>query len=72
MDCNAIISQDEKLGGLPRLEWEMEEFRDYFETSNLLDLGYVGYPFTWNNKRHSRASVRESLDRLLSTLGART
>ena len=40
-DFNAIVSQDEKLRGLPRPEWEMEEFRDYIETTICWNLGML-------------------------------
>ncbi|KAK2969707.1 hypothetical protein RJ640_004213 [Escallonia rubra] len=34
------------------------------ETSGeLLDLSFVGYPFTWNNHRHGNANIRMHLDR---------
>jgi hypothetical protein len=29
----------------------------------LVDLGYNGNPFTWSNKRHGRAKIKERLDR---------
>lgn len=31
----------------------------------MIDIGYVGYPFTWNNKRGGRANIRMRLDRAL-------
>lgn len=28
-------------------------------------MGYVGYPFTWNNKREGRVNIRMRLDRVV-------
>ncbi|KAH7843067.1 hypothetical protein Vadar_012290 [Vaccinium darrowii] len=64
-DFNAITSNAEKFGGLDREEWELRGFRDFISDSQLIDMGYVGYPFTWNNKRQGRSIVRERLDRAL-------
>ncbi|KAF7147810.1 hypothetical protein RHSIM_Rhsim03G0079300 [Rhododendron simsii] len=66
-DFNAIAHQDEKFGGLPRHNWEMADFQDFIQESSLIDLGYVGYPFTWNNKRHGRDNVKERLDRFFAS-----
>ncbi|KAF7146173.1 hypothetical protein RHSIM_Rhsim04G0061100 [Rhododendron simsii] len=66
-DFNAIAHQDEKFGGLPRHNWEMADFQNYIQESSLIDLGYVGYPFTWNNKRHGRDNVKERLDRFFAS-----
>lgn len=67
-DFNAIAHQDEKFGGLPRHNWEMADFQNFIQESSLIDLGYIGYPFTWNNKRHGRDNVRERLDHFLLVL----
>ncbi|KAH7838833.1 hypothetical protein Vadar_031730 [Vaccinium darrowii] len=65
-DFNAILHPDEKVGGAPRQAWELADFQNFIQDSNLVDLGYVGYPFTWNNKRHGGNNVRVQLDRFLS------
>lgn len=43
----------------------MKSFRDFVEDCNLIDIGFVGYEFTWNNKRDGRANIQERLDRAL-------
>ncbi|KAH7845104.1 hypothetical protein Vadar_021447 [Vaccinium darrowii] len=64
-DFNAITSNDEKYGGSNKEEWELRDFRAFISESQLIDMGYVGYPFTWNNKRQGRNNIRERLDRAL-------
>ncbi|KAH7862470.1 hypothetical protein Vadar_005220 [Vaccinium darrowii] len=64
-DFNAITSNDEKWGGPNKSSWELRDFRDFISESQLIDMGYIGYPFTWNNKRHGGCNVRERLDRAL-------
>ncbi|KAH7841895.1 hypothetical protein Vadar_013209 [Vaccinium darrowii] len=66
-DFNAILHADEKLGGTQRQEWELTDFQQFVQQSNLIDLGYVGYPFTWNNRRVGRDNVRVRLDRFLAS-----
>ncbi|KAH7863624.1 hypothetical protein Vadar_020021 [Vaccinium darrowii] len=50
------------MGGTQRQVWELTDFQQFVQDSNLIDLGYVGYPFTWNNKRPGRDNVRVRLD----------
>ena len=49
----------------------MDEFRLAFDECNLVDLGFVGNPFTWNNKRPGDANTRMKLDRAVANLGWR-
>ncbi|XP_030943673.1 uncharacterized protein LOC115968415 [Quercus lobata] len=44
----------------------MEEFGAALEECNLIDLGFCGYKFTWNNKRPGAANTRERLDRAVA------
>lgn len=41
-------------------------FADFVQDIGLVDLGYNGNPFTWCNKRHGMAKIKERLDRGLS------
>ncbi|KAH7853402.1 hypothetical protein Vadar_001983 [Vaccinium darrowii] len=64
-DFNCILSNEEKSGGEEKADWEMADFRNFVWDNGLIDIGYVGYPFTWNNRRSGRENVRERLDRAL-------
>ncbi|KAH7855780.1 hypothetical protein Vadar_028753 [Vaccinium darrowii] len=66
-DFNAITHADEKAGGADRQAWEMADFQRFIQESNLIDLGYIGYPFTWNNKRCGQDNVKVRLDRFLAS-----
>ena len=49
-DFNAYLYSSEKLSNhLPQAK-QMEEFRAALESYQLIDLGFWGYKFTWNNK----------------------
>lgn len=44
----------------------MQDFRTFVSDTGLLDLGFVGYPFTWRNQR-ADGGIQERLDRGLAT-----
>nr|XP_023915286.1 uncharacterized protein LOC112026812 [Quercus suber] len=56
-------SGGEKLSIHPPSVKQMEDFGAALEECHLIDLGFRGYKFTWNNKRPSTANTRERLDR---------
>lgn len=41
----------------------MEAFRDCLAECGLADLGFSGYPYTWDNKRDGDANIQVRLDR---------
>ena len=41
----------------------MEEFRVCLTDYGLVDLGYSGYPYTWDNKREGEDNIHVWLDR---------
>lgn len=45
----------------------MVAFRDALEVCQLVDLGFSGVPFTYDNKRHGAANVKIRLDRAVAT-----
>ncbi len=45
----------------------MLEFRGTITACNLIDIGYRGPPYTWNNNRDPPTFVQERLDRALAT-----
>jgi hypothetical protein len=66
-DFNEALSLDEQLGGNPRSEYQMQAFRDCLEDRGLTDLGFKGYPFTWNNRREGTNNIQVRLDRGTTT-----
>lgn len=64
-DFNCILSNEEKWGGLDKEDWEQQDFRNFIDDNDLIDVGCVEYPFTWNNKREERANIQMRLDRVV-------
>ena len=52
-DFNDMISEEEKLGGLPINRTRMTAFRNCLDKCGLIDLGFHGPRFTWTNKVRS-------------------
>lgn len=46
----------------------MEEFGLALDSCGLVDLGFHGYPFTWNNKRPGNANTRQWLDQAVANV----
>ena len=67
VDFNEILTIAEKSGGQDR---PMRQILDFQETMNwcaLVDLGYQGAQYTWNNNRDDEANIQGCLDRALAT-----
>ncbi|XP_062114029.1 uncharacterized protein LOC133825047 [Humulus lupulus] len=64
-DLNEILFPYEKEGGLARPQHFMDNFRNALAKTNLVDLGYVGSPFTWFKRNGDQGLIRECLDRML-------
>ena len=67
-DFNAMLSSSEKQSRCPPTQSQMDEFRMALDFCGLADLGFVGFPFTWNNKRPGCANTKERLDRAVASL----
>lgn len=59
IDFNAILSLDEKIGGLSPGK-RCPYFGEFMETIDLYDMGFRGFPFTWH-----RGNLFERLDHAL-------
>ena len=57
----------EKLSKWPFQMSQIDSFREALESCQLEDLGYRGYPYTWNNKRPGDANTKMRLDRVVAT-----
>ena len=65
-DFNEITCQSEKLGGRTRPHSQMQLFWDALDDCSFIDLGYVGFPYTWH-KHFAGYTIFERLDRGLAT-----
>ena len=63
-DFNEMISEDEKMGGLPLNRNRIFAFRNCMDKCGLMDLGFQGPRFTWTNKSPVwQCNIKERLDR---------
>ncbi|KAK4438704.1 hypothetical protein Salat_0204900 [Sesamum alatum] len=62
-DFNAMLYPHEKQSLSPTQSWLLQDFRSVVVDIQLLDLGYVGAPFTWCDKREVPFTVRCRLNR---------
>jgi endonuclease/exonuclease/phosphatase family metal-dependent hydrolase len=65
-DFNEAMWSFEQLSKNRRPENQMLAFRDVLETCGLVDLGFTGYPFTYDNKRSGNNNVQVRLDRAVA------
>lgn len=62
-DLNRILAP-ERLGGRPDpFLATARAFRDFIHDNPLLDIGFTGHKYTWNNCRHGEDCIPERLDR---------
>ncbi|XP_072054775.1 uncharacterized protein [Arachis hypogaea] len=61
---NAIFNQLEKEGGDAKSP-SIETFNSFIDDNSLIDIGMVGRPFTWLNRRRGDELIQERLDRFL-------
>ena len=65
-DFNALLHSSEKQSKYPPPYKQMDDFRNALDVCRLADLGFVGYPFTWDNKRPGLENTKERLDRAVA------
>ena len=65
-DFNEAMWSFEHFSVTPRSESQMLAFRDTLEVCELVDLGFSGLPFTYDNKQRGRKNVRVRLDRAVT------
>ncbi|KAL0405216.1 UNVERIFIED_CONTAM: hypothetical protein Slati_3835500 [Sesamum latifolium] len=70
-DFNEVLDQKENMGA-PRPNWQIRYIREALNQSNLSDLDYTSYRYTWWNRRGSPYTVRVRLDRACGNLGRQT
>ena len=62
-DFNAYLQASEKKSARQPQFAQIEAFREALNSCHLQDLGYIGYPYTWSNKRPGVANTKIRLDR---------
>ena len=62
-----ITKSHEKVGGRPRPNQQMQEFRDVFDDCGFVDLGFVGNKFTWYKSYPNGTTIWERLDRVVGS-----
>jgi hypothetical protein len=67
-DLNYVLDQSEKLGGRPVASSSHCPFKLFIDHFGLVDLGFVGNPYTWCNNRQGAATIKERLDRGLASI----
>jgi len=65
-DFNEILSRDEHLSRRERGEQQIRLFRECLEFCDLVDLGFSGPKFTWNNRQEGNDNVKVCLDRAVA------
>ncbi|XP_072071864.1 uncharacterized protein [Arachis hypogaea] len=71
-DFNAITSQSEKEGNGLKSATSISDFNNFIDDNDLVDIGMIGWPFTWTNRRQGADLVKERLDRGLVGLHWKT
>ena len=65
-DFNKMLCSTEKLSSRPASSRQLDAFLDALERCHLADLGFIGYPYTWNNRRPGAANTKERLDKAVA------
>jgi hypothetical protein len=74
-DFNEVLVGEEHFGANGREQWQMTAFQEAVADCELVDLGFSGLPYTWDNKQQGDHNVKARLDRafgngnLLNVLG---
>jgi hypothetical protein len=66
-DFNEAMWQEEHFSRTKRSESLMREFRETLSFCDLYDIGFVGTPWTWDNKQKGERNVKVRLDRAVAT-----
>lgn len=64
-----MLASDEEIGRRPRAILLLNGLRETLISCGLLDLGMVGYPYTWEHNHWSNMWQAERLDRAVTNIG---
>jgi hypothetical protein len=65
-DFNEVLEAHEQYGGQTRSERQMDGFRDAVQVCGPMDLGFIGLPYTWDNRQEGDDNIKVRLDRGLA------
>jgi hypothetical protein len=65
-DFNEAMWSFEHFSASKQPESQMLAFRDVLETCELVNLGFTGLPYTFDNKRQGSKNVKVRLDRVVA------
>lgn len=65
-DFNEICFSWERKSMRNKGEWQMRNFRQVLENSQLFDMGFRGTPFTFSNRRMGTLETKARLDRAMA------
>lgn len=64
-DFNSPLNLEDKLGGKISLSTSMQDFKDFVNKNELIDLSLKGSRYTWSNRRIGKGFIMRRLDRIL-------
>ncbi|XP_026435806.1 uncharacterized protein LOC113333598 [Papaver somniferum] len=64
-DLNVVLHEEEKKSRFAFKKNEAKFFNNLINKCNLIDLGFTGYTYTWNNNRQEDDNIEQRLDRAL-------
>lgn len=62
-DFNVVLEQQDKMGGRPVAQSSNGGFANLIQIGGLMDVGFKGSRYTWNNCRCGRANIQERINR---------
>ena len=62
-DFNETLFGSEHFSLSPRPEWQMKAFQEVMDERAMVDLGWSGMEYTWDNRQSGRSNVKARLDR---------
>ncbi|XP_074297333.1 uncharacterized protein LOC141628043 [Silene latifolia] len=65
-DFNEVLYSTEMKGG-SRAQWQMNNFQAAVSDSGLMDIGWEGYQFTWDNGQAGEANKQSMIDKAMCT-----
>ena len=62
---NDIVNNDEKWGGIRRLESSFRKLKSFIRVNELIDIGFESLSWTWCNNWEEECEIKERLDRIM-------